>query len=145
MYPVVKRDALKDLLKKHLFGNLVKVTWHGIDSKIFSWLLSLTLIVCTCSLASSTSDRLKAYLKAPRFLLCSVGKSITLRKNIFIIILLPLVMQVLLCWYGEKVPTKSRSSQGSAPPVCGRFPLDHERAKSGKGVSHHSRARSAWV
>ena len=54
------------------------MTWDC-DSKIFSL---LTSIVCTCSLGSSTSGRLKAYLKAPRFLLCSVGKSITLRKKI---------------------------------------------------------------
>ena len=26
-YPVVKREALVDVLKKHLFGNLVKVGW----------------------------------------------------------------------------------------------------------------------
>ena len=36
------------------------------------------VIVCVCSLASSTSDRLKAYLKAPGYPPCSAGKGLAI-------------------------------------------------------------------
>lgn len=72
-YPVVKRDALKDIFKKHLFGNLVKV------GKLLKNITTNYHFSSVISLALGTLDRVKEYLKAPGYPPCSVGKTLALK------------------------------------------------------------------